>query len=53
VARRIPLYDVHRELGAGFGEFAGWETVIDYGSVVEEHLAVRSNLYQNQYNCIL
>ena len=41
MARRIPLYDLHRELGAGFGEFAGWETVIDYGSVVEEHLAVR------------
>ena len=42
--RRIPLYDVHRELGAGFGEFAGWETVIDYGSVVEEHLAVRRSV---------
>ena len=23
------------------GEFAGWRTVIDYGSIVEEHLAVR------------
>ncbi len=44
MARRIPLYDVHRELGAGFGEFAGWETVIDYGSVVEEHLAVRRSV---------
>ena len=43
-ARRIPLYDVHRELGAGFGEFAGWETVIDYGSIVEEHLAVRRSV---------
>ncbi len=42
--RRIPLYDVHRELGAGFGEFAGWETVIDYGSVVEEHMAVRNTV---------
>ncbi len=40
--KRIPLYDVHRELGASFGEFAGWETVINYGSVVEEHMAVRS-----------
>ncbi len=44
MARRIPLYDVHRELGAGFGEFADWETVIDYGSVVEEHLAVRRSV---------
>jgi len=42
--RRIPLYHVHRELGASFGEFAGWETVIDYGSVVEEHLAVRKSV---------
>ncbi len=40
--RRIPLYDVHKELGARFGEFAGWETVIDYGSIIEEHMAVRS-----------
>jgi aminomethyltransferase len=38
---RIPLYDVHRELGAEFGEFAGWEAPINYGSVIEEHLAVR------------
>ncbi len=41
---RIPLYDVHRELGAQFGEFAGWEAPINYGSVIEEHLAVRQSL---------
>jgi aminomethyltransferase len=40
-SRRIPLLDVHRELGGNPGEFAGWTTVIDYGSVVEEHMAVR------------
>ena len=41
---RIPLLDVHRELGGNVGEFAGWTTVIDYGSVIEEHIAVRSTV---------
>ena len=44
MARRIPLYDVHRELGAQFGEFAGWEAPINYGSVIEEHMAVRQTV---------
>ena len=38
---RIPLCDVHKSLGAQFGEFAGWEAPINYTSVIEEHLAVR------------
>ncbi len=38
---RSPLYELHRELGAVFTEFAGWEHPVDYGSVVEEHMAVR------------
>ncbi|MET1128009.1 MAG: glycine cleavage system aminomethyltransferase GcvT [Thermoproteota archaeon] len=41
VLRRIPLYDLHKELGASFGEFAGWEAPINYGSVIDEHVAVR------------
>lgn len=40
-SKRIPLLDVHKELGGNIGEFAGWTTVIDYGSVFEEHTAVR------------
>jgi len=43
-SRFIPLLDVHRELGGNVGEFAGWMTVIDYGSIVEEHLAVRRSV---------
>ena len=43
-SKRIPLIDLHRELGGNLGEFAGWTTVIDYGSVVEEHLAVRRSV---------
>ncbi len=41
---RVPLYDVHKRLGAFFGEFAGWEAPINYGSVVEEHMAVRRSV---------
>ncbi|NOZ89313.1 MAG: hypothetical protein GXO15_05245, partial [Crenarchaeota archaeon] len=44
VSKRIPLLDVHRELGGNVGEFAGWTTVIDYGSIVDEHLAVRRSV---------
>lgn len=42
--RRIPLYDVHKSLGAQFGEFAGWEAPINYTSVIEEHVAVRTSV---------
>jgi len=41
VARRIPLYSLHAELGASFGEFAGWEVPMVYTSTIEEHMAVR------------
>ncbi|ABM80681.1 glycine cleavage system aminomethyltransferase GcvT [Hyperthermus butylicus] len=41
---KVPLYDVHRELGASLGEFAGWLVPIDYGSIVEEHVAVRKTV---------
>ncbi len=41
---RSPLYQLHRELGAVFTVFAGWEHPVDYGSVVEEHLAVRRSV---------
>jgi len=41
--RRVPLWRLHEELGASFGEFAGWEVPMSYGSVVEEHMAVRTS----------
>ncbi len=40
---RFPLEHLHQELGAEFGEFAGWRAPINYGSVLDEHLAVRSS----------
>ncbi len=39
--QRTPLYDLHVELGAKMVPFAGWEMPVRYGSVMEEHLAVR------------
>lgn len=39
--KRTPLYEVHRELGAKFVPFGGWEMPVQYSSLKEEHLAVR------------
>ncbi len=36
-----PLLRLHEELGASIGEFAGWRVPMDYGSALEEHMAVR------------
>lgn len=38
---KTPLHDAHVEAGARMVEFAGWEMPIRYGSLVEEHHAVR------------
>lgn len=39
--RETALRGRHRDLGARFVEFAGWEMPIRYGSLLEEHRAVR------------
>jgi glycine hydroxymethyltransferase len=39
--QRTQIYDYHLELGAKMVPFAGWEMPVRYGSVLEEHLAVR------------
>ncbi|MDR3662669.1 MAG: glycine cleavage system aminomethyltransferase GcvT [Mycobacterium sp.] len=36
-----PLLDEHRDLGAAFTDFAGWEMPLKYGSELAEHRAVR------------
>ncbi|MGC8752307.1 MAG: glycine cleavage system aminomethyltransferase GcvT [Fervidicoccaceae archaeon] len=38
-----PLKSLHEELNASFGEFAGWNVPMDYGSIIGEHLAVRKD----------
>src|SRR4029079_13818806 len=35
------LVDVHRALGARLIDFAGWLMPVQYGSILEEHRAVR------------
>jgi aminomethyltransferase len=40
--RRSPLHDRHVAARARMAPFAGWEMPIDYGSVVAEHMAVRT-----------
>jgi aminomethyltransferase len=41
--RHSPLDAAHRELGARFAPFGGWEMPIRYTGVLEEHRACRSN----------
>ena len=40
---RSPIADRHIELGATLTDFAGFEMPLDYGSVVAEHTAVRTD----------
>jgi len=39
---RTPLYETHRRLGGRLVEFAGFEMPLQYGSILEEHEAVRT-----------
>lgn len=39
--KRSPLHDQHAQLGAQFGEVAGWEMPLRYGDPLAEHAAVR------------
>jgi aminomethyltransferase len=38
---RTALYEAHTALGARFTEFGGWEMPVRYGSIIDEHHAVR------------
>jgi aminomethyltransferase len=40
--RKTPLNEVIRKAGAKLVDFAGWEMPVQFRSVIEEHLAVRS-----------
>jgi aminomethyltransferase len=44
VPLRTPLYDSHAALGATFVEFAGYDMPVHYGSIKDEHAAVRSGV---------
>jgi aminomethyltransferase len=42
--RRTSLYELHRAAGAKLVPFAGWEMPIQYSSIKEEHMAVRTDV---------
>jgi len=44
MTNRPPLHKIHKELGARFTEFAGFEMPIQFSSIKEEHLAVRKSV---------
>lgn len=41
MAQRTPLYSWHASHGAHLVEFGGWDMPVRYGTIVEEHQAVR------------
>ena len=41
---KSPIYLLHKELGARFTEFAGFEMPIQYTSIKDEHLTVRKSV---------
>lgn len=43
-ARKTPLYEEHRALGARMVDFAGWLMPIQYSGIIEEHRAVREGV---------
>lgn len=40
---RTPLYKTHLKCGGKMIDFGGWEMPVQYGSIIEEHMAVRQN----------
>ena len=44
MAAKTPLYEAHVRAGAKMVDFAGWLMPVNYGSQIEEHLAVRQHV---------
>src|SRR5277367_6627616 len=40
--KRTVLFEAHQKLGARMIDFGGWEMPVQYTSITDEHLAVRS-----------
>ncbi|MGV3771592.1 MAG: glycine cleavage system aminomethyltransferase GcvT [Verrucomicrobiales bacterium] len=40
--KRTPLFELHKQQGARLIDFGGWEMPVQYSSIVDEHLQVRS-----------
>ncbi|MFT7650969.1 MAG: aminomethyltransferase [Limisphaerales bacterium] len=44
VSKKTALYDEHVACGGKMVDFAGWMLPVNYGSQIQEHVAVRSNV---------
>ncbi len=44
IMNKTPLIDLHKEIGASIGDFAGWKMPIDYGNMLDEALTTRKNV---------
>ena len=44
MAKRTPLYNVHRALGARLIEFGGWQMPVYYSGILAEHRTVRTSV---------
>ena len=55
MARKTPLYDLHRALGARTVDFGGWDMPVNYGSQIEEHHRVRrdAGMFDVSHMCIV
>lgn len=42
--KRVPLHDLHQQLGGKLVPFAGFEMPVQYSNLVQEHLAVRNSV---------
>ena len=40
--KRTPLFSAHQKLGAKLIDFGGWDMPVQYTSITDEHIAVRS-----------
>src|SRR5215211_6285183 len=40
--KKTPLHSRHRSLGARMVEFGGWDMPVEYSSISNEHMAVRT-----------
>jgi aminomethyltransferase len=55
MARRTPLFEVHRALNGRFVDFGGWEMPVQYTSQIAEHHAVRraAGIFDVSHMCVL
>ena len=44
MAKRTPLFDTHKQMGARIVDFGGWDMPVQYTNLIEEHLNTRENV---------